>query len=142
MRVNQKIPPPKKILHSKSSKHKNGKLFLCFDHTGQLKYQVRTQNSVVMANLSKKSLMIRKKWQQEAVKRGGKDAKIIYSSTEALPVIFALLRDVFAPLNITSIYEVSIVYSFLCFYQPWILKSLISPFYALKMKHNFRCSKL
>jgi hypothetical protein len=59
-----------------------------------------------MPKLSKSSVSIRKKWQEEAVKKGDKDAKIIISQSQAFPVIFDLLRDEFRPLNITSIYEV------------------------------------
>jgi len=57
-----------------------------------------------MSKLSKASMSIRKKWQEEAAKRGAKD--VIFSQSQAMPVIFHLLKDEFRPLNITSIYEV------------------------------------
>ena len=59
-----------------------------------------------MSKLSKNSVSIKNKWQQEAVKRGGEDAKIILSQSQALPVIYKVLWDTFLPMNITSIYEV------------------------------------
>ena len=72
-----------------------------------------------MSKLSKTSLSIRKKWQQEAIKRGGNDAKIIISQSQAIPVVFDLLRDSFCPMNITSIYEVS-EWRFLYFYKEYL----------------------
>jgi len=60
-----------------------------------------------MSKLSKSSISIRKKWQEEAIKKGGKDAKIIISQAQAQPIVFNLLRDSFRPMNITTIYEVS-----------------------------------
>ncbi len=61
-----------------------------------------------MSKLSKSSLSIRKKWQREAVKRGGQNAKIVISQSQGMPIICNHLRNSFSPMNITSIYEVSL----------------------------------
>ena len=59
-----------------------------------------------MTKLSKVSLSIHRKWQEEAIKRGGCDAKIIISQSQAAPIVMDLLRESFRPMNITYIYEV------------------------------------
>jgi hypothetical protein len=67
-------------------------------------FQHFKQFNTKMSKLSKASMSIRKKWQEEATKRGAKD--VIFSQSQAMPVIFDLLKDEFRPFNITSIYEV------------------------------------
>ena len=59
---------------------------------------------------SKEALAIHRKWQAEAVKLGGPDAKIVVSKGAAKKLIFDMLHDAFRPMNITEIYQV-------CFYR-------------------------
>ena len=58
------------------------------------------------AKPSKKVLETHRKWQEAAVAMGGKDARIVVSKPAAKKLIFDLLHDEFAPLNITVIHKV------------------------------------
>ena len=55
---------------------------------------------------SKKDIETHAKWQKEAEAMGGKDARIVVSKPKAKTLIFELLRDEFAPMNITTINSV------------------------------------
>jgi hypothetical protein len=55
---------------------------------------------------SKKDMETHAKWQKEAEAMGGKDARIVVSKPKAKTLIFELLRDEFAPMNITTINSV------------------------------------
>jgi hypothetical protein len=55
---------------------------------------------------SKKDMETHAKWQKEAETMGGKDARIVVSKPKAKTLIFELLRDEFAPMNITTINNV------------------------------------
>ena len=52
------------------------------------------------------ALAMQKKWQEAATTLGGKGTNIVMVKTQAKSLIFALLRDTFKPMNITSIYKV------------------------------------
>eukprot|EP00804_Cyclotella_cryptica_P013291 CCRYP_018637-RB/>CCRYP_018637-RB protein AED:0.20 eAED:0.20 QI:289/1/1/1/1/1/6/1235/735 len=54
---------------------------------------------------SKEALAIHRKWQAEAEKHGGKDARIVVSKPAAKKLIFDMLHDSFRPMNITEIYQ-------------------------------------
>jgi hypothetical protein len=56
---------------------------------------------------SKEALAIHRKWQAEAEKHGGPDARIVVSKPAAKKLIFDMLHDSFRPMNITEIYQVS-----------------------------------
>jgi len=56
------------------------------------------------------ALAMHRKWQDAAIKMGGKDARIIVSKPAAKKIILELLSDSFKPMNITDIYHVSIIY--------------------------------
>jgi hypothetical protein len=58
---------------------------------------------------SANALAAHKKWQEEAAKRGGKDARIVVSKPAAKRLIFNVLLNVFRPMNITEIYEVRLL---------------------------------
>ena len=55
---------------------------------------------------SKEALAIHRKWQAEAVKLGGPEAKIVVSKGAAKKLIFDMMYDAFRPMNITEIYQV------------------------------------
>lgn len=55
---------------------------------------------------NKAALDMHKKWQQEAEKMGGSEARIIVEKEKAKKMIFDLLHDVFAPMNISQIHTV------------------------------------
>jgi len=54
---------------------------------------------------SKEALAIHRKWQAEAEKQGGPDARIVVSKPAAKKIIFDMLHDAFRPMNITEIYQ-------------------------------------
>ena len=58
---------------------------------------------------SKKDMETHAKWQKEAEAMGGKDARIVVSKPKAKTLIFELLRDEFAPMNITTINSVRVL---------------------------------
>ena len=59
-------------------------------------------------NISKKNLENLQQWQKEAVAAGGEAANLITNIVEAKNKIFHTLFDVFAPMNITGIFNVRI----------------------------------
>lgn len=61
------------------------------------------------AKPSKKDMETHAKWQKEAAAMGGKDARIVVSKPKAKTLIFELLRDEFAPMNITTINNVRVL---------------------------------
>jgi len=65
-----------------------------------------TKGKAKSAKPSKKLVEMHKKWQEEATKLGGPEARIVVSKPEAKKMIFDLLHDAFAPMNITQIYQV------------------------------------
>lgn len=66
------------------------------------------------STLSKTSSSIHKKWQKEAEAKGGKGTKIVLRQSEGKKLICDLLKDSFRPMNITSIYEVSVNHCINC----------------------------
>lgn len=63
--------------------------------------------SEVVRAPSKEALAIHRKWQAEAEKQGGPDVRIVVSKPVAKKLIFDMLHDIFRPMNITEIYQVS-----------------------------------
>ena len=55
---------------------------------------------------SKKLMEMHKQWQEQATAMGGPEARIVVSKPEAKKIIFDLLHDAFAPMNITQIHKV------------------------------------
>ena len=55
---------------------------------------------------SKGALVIHQKWQAEAERQGGPDARIVVSKPAAKKLIFDVLFDTFCPMNITEIHQV------------------------------------
>lgn len=53
------------------------------------------------------ALAMHRKWQEAAEGMGGKDARIVVSKPAAKKLVFDLLHEAFAPMNITDIYQVS-----------------------------------
>lgn len=57
-------------------------------------------------NTSKAALELHRKWQQLAEKMGGPSARIVVEKSKAKQLIFDVLHDTFAPMNITQIHTV------------------------------------
>ena len=55
------------------------------------------------AKLSKSAMESHRKWQAEAEKQGGPNAKIVVSKPEAKKIIFEKLNDEFTPMNINGV---------------------------------------
>jgi len=57
-------------------------------------------------NTSKAALDMHKKWQEQANSMGGPNARIVVEKRKAKKLIFDMLHDAFAPMNITQIHKV------------------------------------
>lgn len=63
-------------------------------------------NNMPKKPTSKVALDMHKRWQQQAEKMGGREARIVVEKSKAKKIIFDLLHDAFAPMNITQIHSV------------------------------------
>lgn len=67
----------------------------------------KTKTTTTSAKPSQEVLALHRKWQEQAVALGGKDARLVVSKPEAKRLIFQLLQEAFRPMNITQIHKVS-----------------------------------
>ena len=90
-------PPPNSDLPLTDKKLGNGKIAAAATVTSA-------------KTVSKGAIAAHKKWQDDATKLGGPNAKIVVKKLDAKQLIFDLLYEAFRPMNITQIYEVRIVF--------------------------------